>query len=239
MLGLTSICAMPCSRSLIPPLPSQLAFFHVRADDKPAILLHLLRNVMRPQDQTVVFVATKHHTEYLKEASAAWGRRCITGLVLAPLYKLGAVGLGQALVCCEGTPGAAGMKQKRSLPCPEGGAVAGVAFPARAAWVTLPQWSSIEGPMGTRTSTWQCSRALGLGRCLRKQLCMVALVLLFEALPLCATRGQHLTGTGNRSQEGTFWAMGTSPLFTGTPEQLQCLGEACKTRGLKYMGLTE
>ncbi|NXL87762.1 DDX54 helicase, partial [Alectura lathami] len=46
----------------------KLAFFHVRGDDKPAVLLHLLRSVVKPQDQTVVFVATKHHTEYLKEA---------------------------------------------------------------------------------------------------------------------------------------------------------------------------
>ncbi|NWX11542.1 DDX54 helicase, partial [Aegotheles bennettii] len=46
----------------------KLAFFHLREDDKPAVLLHLLRSVAKPQDQTVVFVATKHHTEYLKEA---------------------------------------------------------------------------------------------------------------------------------------------------------------------------
>uniref|UniRef100_A0A663EIU4 RNA helicase n=1 Tax=Aquila chrysaetos chrysaetos TaxID=223781 RepID=A0A663EIU4_AQUCH len=54
----------------------KLAFFHVRGDDKPAVLLHLLRNVVKPQDQTVVFVATKHHTEYLKELLMAQGIRC-------------------------------------------------------------------------------------------------------------------------------------------------------------------
>ncbi|KAK2523027.1 Ddx54 [Columba guinea] len=57
----------------------KLAFFHLRGDDKPAVLLHLLRSVVKPQDQTVVFVATKHHTEYLKEASSlltAQGIRC-------------------------------------------------------------------------------------------------------------------------------------------------------------------
>ncbi|XP_019394878.1 PREDICTED: ATP-dependent RNA helicase DDX54 isoform X2 [Crocodylus porosus] len=54
----------------------KLAFFHVRADDKPAMLLHLLRNVMRPQDQTVVFVATKHHAEYLKELLMGQGVNC-------------------------------------------------------------------------------------------------------------------------------------------------------------------
>lgn len=46
---------------------SQLSFFHVRVDDKVALLLYLLRNVVKPQEQTVVFAATKHHVEYLKE----------------------------------------------------------------------------------------------------------------------------------------------------------------------------
>ncbi|NXP05771.1 DDX54 helicase, partial [Thinocorus orbignyianus] len=54
----------------------RLAFFHTRGDDKPAVLLHLLRSVVKPQDQTVVFVATKHHTEYLKELLTAQGIRC-------------------------------------------------------------------------------------------------------------------------------------------------------------------
>uniref|UniRef100_A0A452IUF2 ATP-dependent RNA helicase DDX54 n=2 Tax=Gopherus agassizii TaxID=38772 RepID=A0A452IUF2_9SAUR len=54
----------------------KMAFFHVRADDKPSVLLHLLRSVVRPQDQTVVFVATKHHAEYLKELLTAQGVNC-------------------------------------------------------------------------------------------------------------------------------------------------------------------
>ncbi|NXC45882.1 DDX54 helicase, partial [Penelope pileata] len=54
----------------------KLAFFHVRGDDKAAVLLHLLRSVVKPQDQTVVFVATKHHTEYLKELLTAQGIHC-------------------------------------------------------------------------------------------------------------------------------------------------------------------
>ncbi|NXD29038.1 DDX54 helicase, partial [Spelaeornis formosus] len=57
-------------------LTLQLMFFHVRGDDKPAVLLHLLRSVVKPQDQTVVFVATKHHTEYLRELLTAQGIRC-------------------------------------------------------------------------------------------------------------------------------------------------------------------
>lgn len=36
-------------------------------DNKPAMLLHLLRNVVKAHEQTVVFAATKHHVEYLNE----------------------------------------------------------------------------------------------------------------------------------------------------------------------------
>ncbi|XP_078083148.1 ATP-dependent RNA helicase DDX54 [Mustelus asterias] len=54
----------------------QLAFFHVRADDKTAVLLHLLRNIIKPQEQTVIFAATKHHVEYLKEVITSQGIDC-------------------------------------------------------------------------------------------------------------------------------------------------------------------
>ncbi|XP_040207856.1 ATP-dependent RNA helicase DDX54 [Rana temporaria] len=54
----------------------KLAFFHVRAEDKPAVLLHLLRCIVKPQEQTVVFVATKHHAEYLKEMLDMQGVPC-------------------------------------------------------------------------------------------------------------------------------------------------------------------
>lgn len=50
-------------------LSPQTSFLLVREDAKAAVLLHLLRTVVRPQDQTVVFVATKHHAEYLTEVS--------------------------------------------------------------------------------------------------------------------------------------------------------------------------
>ncbi|XP_016058581.1 PREDICTED: ATP-dependent RNA helicase DDX54 [Miniopterus natalensis] len=52
------------------------SFFLVREDTKAAVLLHLLRNVLRPQDQTVVFVATKHHAEYLSELLTTQGVSC-------------------------------------------------------------------------------------------------------------------------------------------------------------------
>ncbi|CAJ1070337.1 ATP-dependent RNA helicase DDX54 [Xyrichtys novacula] len=54
----------------------KLSLFHLRVDDKPALLLHLLRNVVKPQEQTVVFVATKHHVEYLKELLSSEGVDC-------------------------------------------------------------------------------------------------------------------------------------------------------------------
>ncbi|XP_047416545.1 ATP-dependent RNA helicase DDX54 isoform X1 [Sciurus carolinensis] len=52
------------------------SFLLVREDAKAAVLLHLLRNVVRPQDQTVVFVATKHHAEYLTELLTAQRVSC-------------------------------------------------------------------------------------------------------------------------------------------------------------------
>ncbi|XP_032953765.1 ATP-dependent RNA helicase DDX54 [Rhinolophus ferrumequinum] len=52
------------------------SFFIVREDTKAAVLLHLLRSVVRPQDQTVVFVATKHHAEYLSELLMTQGVSC-------------------------------------------------------------------------------------------------------------------------------------------------------------------
>ncbi|KAM7332133.1 hypothetical protein ACRRTK_008841 [Alexandromys fortis] len=52
------------------------SFLLVREDTKAAVLLYLLRNIVRPQDQTVVFVATKHHAEYLMELLTGQGVSC-------------------------------------------------------------------------------------------------------------------------------------------------------------------
>lgn len=43
----------------------QMSFFHCREDDKPALLLHVLKNVIEDGTQSVIFAATKHHVEYL------------------------------------------------------------------------------------------------------------------------------------------------------------------------------
>lgn len=43
-----------------------MSFFNCREDDKVAVLIHLLKNVINQSEQTVVFAATKHHVEYLQ-----------------------------------------------------------------------------------------------------------------------------------------------------------------------------
>lgn len=55
----------------------QLSFFSVRAEDKTAALLHLLQCVLPDTQQTVVFAATKHHVEYLREVRSGGG--CMLG----------------------------------------------------------------------------------------------------------------------------------------------------------------
>ena len=45
----------------------KLVFFHLRHDDKTALLMYLLRSVIPQNEQVVVFVATRHHCEYLRE----------------------------------------------------------------------------------------------------------------------------------------------------------------------------
>ncbi|CAH3019017.1 unnamed protein product [Porites evermanni] len=51
----------------------KLAFFSLRSDDKPAVLLHILQNLIKQSEQTLIFTATKHHVEYLKELLDAAG----------------------------------------------------------------------------------------------------------------------------------------------------------------------
>lgn len=49
----------------------KMSFLAVRSEVKSAVLLHLLKNVISSDQQTVVFAATKHHVEYLKEVYSA------------------------------------------------------------------------------------------------------------------------------------------------------------------------
>lgn len=43
-------------------------YFKCKSEDKLALLLHLLQQVIKRKDQTVIFAATKHHVEYLNMA---------------------------------------------------------------------------------------------------------------------------------------------------------------------------
>ena len=43
----------------------QLTFLECRSEDKIAVLLYLLRSIIKPSEQTVIFAATKHHVEYI------------------------------------------------------------------------------------------------------------------------------------------------------------------------------
>ena len=42
-------------------------FLGCRNEDKLAVLIHVLRDIVKPKEQTVVFLPTRHHIEYLKE----------------------------------------------------------------------------------------------------------------------------------------------------------------------------
>ncbi|XP_078664653.1 ATP-dependent RNA helicase DDX54-like [Branchiostoma floridae x Branchiostoma belcheri] len=54
----------------------RMSFLALRDADKPAALLHLLRSVVKPEEQTVVFLATKHHVEFVKELLTCAGVAC-------------------------------------------------------------------------------------------------------------------------------------------------------------------
>merc|ERR1719295_581479 len=44
----------------------KLAFFQCRADAKDATLLYILKELIPPNQQTVIFTATRHHVEHLQ-----------------------------------------------------------------------------------------------------------------------------------------------------------------------------
>lgn len=43
----------------------RMSFLACRLTDKPALVVHLLRDIISPKQQTVIFVATKHHVEFM------------------------------------------------------------------------------------------------------------------------------------------------------------------------------
>jgi len=48
------------------PETLKMAFFNCRTDLKDALLLYLLKDVISPDEQTVIFAATRHHVEYIQ-----------------------------------------------------------------------------------------------------------------------------------------------------------------------------
>ncbi|ROT61703.1 putative ATP-dependent RNA helicase DDX54-like [Penaeus vannamei] len=44
----------------------KLAFFKCNSEDRLPLLFHLLQNVINSREQSVIFVATSHHVEYLQ-----------------------------------------------------------------------------------------------------------------------------------------------------------------------------
>ena len=45
----------------------KLSFFTLRHDEKPAALIYMVRDHIRSDQQTLIFVSTKHHVEFLQE----------------------------------------------------------------------------------------------------------------------------------------------------------------------------
>jgi len=54
----------------------RVSFLRCRDDDKLAVLLYLLRTVVKPTEQTLVFVATRHHVDYYTTVLAEAGIQC-------------------------------------------------------------------------------------------------------------------------------------------------------------------
>ncbi|XP_065677758.1 ATP-dependent RNA helicase DDX54 isoform X1 [Hydra vulgaris] len=52
------------------------AFFLIRPDDKLACLLYILQTSIPSDEQTIIFVATKHHVEYLQQLLTHAGINC-------------------------------------------------------------------------------------------------------------------------------------------------------------------
>ena len=59
----------PLMLTAVPLYSLQTQYFQCRAVDKDALLLHLLTHVIKKEELTVIFLATKHHVEYVNMVS--------------------------------------------------------------------------------------------------------------------------------------------------------------------------
>lgn len=74
---------------------SQTSYLLCRTDDKPAILLYLLKNLIDiSKELTVVFLATRHHVEYMKDVSH--------NFCFAVIDNLSCLKLKMSLMVCYG-----------------------------------------------------------------------------------------------------------------------------------------
>ena len=55
----------------------RMAFFTVRSNEKIAALLYLVRRIIPANDMSIIFTATKHHSEYIHELFEKIGIRSI------------------------------------------------------------------------------------------------------------------------------------------------------------------
>lgn len=66
-LGLNNPQLIRLDAELKLPETLKIGFFTLRVEDKPAALLHFIRNVIPSTQQTIIFTSTRHHVEYLSE----------------------------------------------------------------------------------------------------------------------------------------------------------------------------
>ena len=71
-----------------------MAFITLRAEEKDAAMLYLVKERVQEGDQTIIFVATKHHVEYTYSLLQAAGKRnppaSVNGLTCRQFVTCGA-----------------------------------------------------------------------------------------------------------------------------------------------------
>src|SRR5690348_2234461 len=60
----------------------KLAFFSVRTKEKVPALVHLLSEIVPENDQTIIFVATRHHVDYIKEVLKATSKLLMINFIV-------------------------------------------------------------------------------------------------------------------------------------------------------------
>jgi ATP-dependent RNA helicase DDX54/DBP10 len=78
----------------------RMAFLTMRAEEKDAALLYLVQHRIGKGDQTIIFVATKHHVEYVHSLISAVGASsCMLFGAMDPSARKIAIGRFRAKLC--------------------------------------------------------------------------------------------------------------------------------------------